>query len=1144
MTQRCLRVLARVLLVLAAVATTAGVSALSAQSTGKIQGYIRDAANQAPIVHAQVVIPGTSYSAVTDARGYYFIENVPAGTVSLRANFINYKPHELTGLRVSAGQTMIEDFALEASPIQLADITISAAKNPLVPHDIPSTKQVITGAGTAALPVDRIAQALALQPGVVQVSVCGTNLPCTPSISVRGGRTDQNATYIDGVPVQNGIHTGAAGSVGGAPTLTVATNGFEEASITTGASSASFGNAQSGIINISTRAGGNKFSGNIGYETGLLGLAYYGQGLNTFRGSFGGPIGKHLTFFLSGSLEGNNSQNGGNHAWLYPGYARVGLDTTFTVPNGGKAGTAAAVDSVAVNVYNYAVVEGGCTLPADSGGFVGAHNTAMAANYGATCHANQIYSDPSTNYFTTDKLTYSFGQGSRLSLSYIYSGNQNRCGTNGNCTSNAQILDGFTYGSVSNSNVATLNWNQTLIKQANHQLTLDAYISRQWNNGMTAPLTTGSEQGTRGSPAGFIMQKLQFQFGQTQYPVDSALMYNILTAAQNVRIGITDPKNTGQYGAVASYAGMPPDGVGYSAGGGGDGTNTLSYNHENRWIGIANLDFQADRYNRLKVGGQFTQYDILNYSAGSTGSGVFPLTWTFATCPTGQVGECGNLSGGGKPVAYNAYAEDRLDLGDVVLVAGLRYDYYWTKAWRWNEFPEISSRPGFLNSATGRPDSLFCPVGSTPSATAKCALIQDPSHNYVSPHMQVSFPVTETTNFRLSYAQNVQAPDFGLSYKAALYDVNYSGQNQRGTWGGDLDFGKTITFEFGARHAFSDDMVVDVAVYNNDNIANPSYGFQHPIDPISGQPTILYLVTNKDFGNTRGIDVRMDRRIGNYFNGSLTYSFQDSKNTGSDPSSYLGFFEPISGFTGDPPTTALTTALSRPHSLTALFNVSLPADWEKGSILGTLFKRTSMNVTARIASGQAYTRCDPLDPNSIGVTSGNPCGNLGAVGNFNADRLPMQKQFDMRLSRDFRVGKYAFTGYLDARNILNLQNITSVYAQTGTTSSGLVTAQRWSSDSSAFVQYGRGTLEYNAATGDITLPTTDAGCAKVINGTNSYAPACVYMRQSEQRFGDGNGVYSLAEQRAASDSKNAFNNSVWARNSGARTIRFGLEVNF
>ena len=90
--------------------------------------------------------------------------------------------------------------------------------------------------------------------------------------------------------------------------------------------------------------------------------------------------------------------------------------------------------------------------------------------------------------------------------------------------------------------------------------------------------------------------------------------------------------------------------------------------------------------------------------------------------------------------------------------------------------------------------------------------------------------------------------------------------------------------------------MLDVAVYNNDIVADPSFGFEHPIDPINQSPTILYLVTNKDFGNTRGIDVRLDRRIGNYFNGSLTYSFQDSKNTGTDPAAYLGFFEPLAGF--------------------------------------------------------------------------------------------------------------------------------------------------------------------------------------------------------------------------------------------------------
>ncbi len=1131
MTQRCLRVLARVLLILAAVATTTGVSALSAQSTGKIQGYIRDAATQQPIANATVIIPGTSYSATSDARGYYFIENVPAGTVSVRATYVGYKPHELAGLRVQGGQTMLEDFMLESSPITLNELVVTAAKNPLVPYDMVTTKQSITGDMVGKLPIDRIAQALALQPGIVQVGICGTNLPCNPLISVRGGRVDQNATYIDGVPVQNGIHTGQGtvngnSSVTGAPQLTVGPNGFEEASITTGASSASFGNAQGGIINIATKSGGNKFVGNIGGETGLFGLAYYGQGYNTFHASVSGPIGKHLTFFASAGVEGFNSTNGGNHGWLYPSYSRVSLDTTFTVANSPKAGTAAVVDSIAVNVYNYAVTQGGCDLPSSQGGFIGANNTAMAANYGVKCHANQAYAAPNTNYFTTDKLNFSFGQGSRLSLIYLFSGNQNR----------GVLADGSNVGNITGANVATLNWNQTLIKQANHQLTLDAYISRQWNNSITAPLTAASEQATRGSPGGFLLQKLKFRYDQTTYPVDSALIYHILTAAANNRIGITDPRNTAQYNGVASFAdqssrGQAPDGVGYSAGGGGGDDNRLAYNFENHWVGIANIDFQADRYNRLKVGGQFTKYDILNYGSSNTGAPVFPITY-----------ENGHLSAGGKPVAYNAYAEDRLDLGDVVLVAGMRYDYYWTKAWRWNNFPEISSRPGFT------PDSLFCPVGTTPSPTAKCALLQDPSHNYVSPHVQVSFPVTDKTNFRLSYAQNVQAPDFGLSYAASLFDYNVSGQNLRGRWGNDLDFGKTITFEFGARHAFSDDMVLDVAVYNNDIVANPSFGFEHPIDPATGQRNILYLVTNRDFGNTRGVDVRLDRRIGNYFNGSLSYSFQDSKNTGTDPFAYLGFFEPIAGFVGDPPTAALTTALSRPHSLTALFNFQLPADWEKGSILGTILKRTGFYVTARIASGQAYTRCDPADPGSIGVIAGQgqagSCGLLGAVTNFNAARLPMQKQFDLRLTKDFRIGRYQFTAAVDARNVLNLQNIATVYAQTGSISSGLASDLRYSTDSSTFVEYGKATNEYNKTTGAITLPTTIAGCAKVIASTNSYAAACYYMIRSEQRFGDGDGVYTLKEQRVASDSKNSFANSIWARNIGARTVRFGLEVNF
>ena len=201
-------------------------------------------------------------------------------------------------------------------------------------------------------------------------------------------------------------------------------------------------------------------------------------------------------------------------------------------------------------------------------------------------------------------------------------------------------------------------------------------------------------------------------------------------------------------------------------------------------------------------------------------------------------------------------------------------------------------------------------------------------------------------------------------------------------------------------------------------------------------------------------------------------------------------------------------------------------------------------VTARIASGAPYTRCDPTDQGSVGVRSGNPCGNLGAVNGFNASRLPTSKQFDMRLTKDFRVGKYAFTGYLDARNVFNLQNITTVYAQTGTPFSGRVTDQRWSNDSSVFSTYAKSVGELRATDLAVVLPTTIAGCGKVVAGTNSAAPQCFYYIRSEQRFGNGDGVYTLAEQRVASDAKNAAANSIWASNTGARTIRFGMEVNF
>jgi outer membrane receptor for ferrienterochelin and colicin len=1145
MKQSCVSAFARAArgFALAAVAFGFGAGSLLAQgTTGKLEGRVRDQAG-APIANAQVFIVGTAFTALTNPQGYYFINNVPAGTHNVRAAFIGYKSTQVDGVRVLAGQTGTTDIQLEQTAVQIQEITVVTQTQPLVPRDEVTTKQRVDGAVTTQLPVDRIDQALALQPGVVATegSYGRTQL------SIRGGRPDENATYVDGVPVQSGnrgnYSVSAASRVRIASAEGIAgTNSFEEASITTGSYSAEFGNAQSGIVSVVTRTGGTNYTGSVSYETDEPFGKGHSLGHNRVEGSFGGPIPgiNGLSFFAAGTLQGQQASGqdftvindantsasltnaDGFGAERAPAWVAAGVDTVVAVPSTINDPTA---DTTYVSIPRFALYRGNCD-DYSSAGAAGVSGPGAAAiqgirdNYGYSCQGIRLPASAQGFYSLSGKLNYSYGTGSRISFGALRSQTQ------------ARVYDHFAlYNSVDlegrrqRSTYLTLNWTQNLTRSTERALALETYLSYQRDQSFRGVLTPESEISTRDPFGGFLITGMDFRWDFDNFPINDDLIRNI--RANSGRRGPV-PFNDNNYNPIRNFRTNPYASIGSDQTllqrweeSGGPLANQGQYK-ERRWIVKSSLDWQFDRYNRIKLGGEYTNYDIANFLQPLTGQS-FSDAWL------------------GKPYRWNAFVEDRLDLGDVVVVGGVRYDRFHSKALRpfyvntagdTIAYPRISSMPGFDQN--------------NPTALMR----EDQPHDYFSPHVQVSFPVTDKTNFRFSYAHQVQTPDFGLVYGGINTDLSLTNPNQ--LYGTDLDFGRTITYEFGIRHAFSDDMVLDVALYNKDNLANPAGRIVPTFDPGTGNPSNeVAFVQNVDFGNTRGIDLRLDRRFGNLFNGTVSYSYQQAQSTGSDPlSTTAGRARLLGGLGGGrfgPPQAILPTDFSRPHTLAGALSLNFPDNWEQGSTAGSILENFSVFSTFRFSSGTPFTRCEAgtagTPSQSRDILSGGNCIGNQIEGTFSGSRLPMFKQLDMRFTKGFSLGSLGMTAYLDVRNILNFRNVLQVFTVTNNTSNQEDRDRFLARELADFADEATSNAVL-AADSSMVLSTPGVCANWVDTGSAPASPNCVYFIRAEQRFGNGDGVYTKGEQLSALDALYEWARGEHRFTGPPRRARIGVELNF
>ncbi len=228
---------------------------LWAGTTGKLTGKVTDGENGSPLAGVNVIVAGTSYGAATDASGAYLITNVPAGTYSLTASMIGYNTVTAQNVRVSADLSTRQDFALATTVLE-GEYVIVEATRPLIQQDITSSRTIKSGEMVLNMPVDNYIGAMATVAGAV---VEGGEL------HFRGGRAEEIVYLLDNTAIVNPL-TGKGDT--DIPTVAI-----EEIHAITGGFSAEYGNAQSGVVNVITKDGGDFFSGKIRYTTSDYGLS-------------------------------------------------------------------------------------------------------------------------------------------------------------------------------------------------------------------------------------------------------------------------------------------------------------------------------------------------------------------------------------------------------------------------------------------------------------------------------------------------------------------------------------------------------------------------------------------------------------------------------------------------------------------------------------------------------------------------------------------------------------------------------------------------------------------------------------------------------------------------------------------------------
>ncbi len=439
----------------------------------------------------------------------------------------------------------------------------------------------------------------------------------------------------------------------------------------------------------------------------------------------------------------------------------------------------------------------------------------------------------------------------------------------------------------------------------------------------------------------------------------------------------------------------------------------------------------------LKVGGELQMYTIRNYSFSN--EGAFALAGLLANPGTltreqifinravnnygydvfGTEIDDDSFQGPKKPMFAAFYVQDKIELDNLIINAGLRFDYIDVDNFQLYDptRPELTFNKSTGEVWTNADGSI---TGAGPNGNDP--LTEVPTFSSVSPRLGFSFPITDRTVFHAQYGKFVQQTrlrDIYQGYFATASNLGGGffipapvGFNVRPT--------RTTQYEVGFTQQVGDFASFDITGYYKDVIDQVVYQQQNTAD---NSPYGSYsILTNGDFATTKGIEIAFNMRRQARFLVSGSFSFQDAQGTGSFPNSNRGIVgAPLDGVTIFNP--QYVSPLEYNNDFKG--NINLDYRWGKNDG-GPILQELGLSALLTFNSGHPFTTGRGGDNLEGDARDRQP------VEPLNSSTTPWNWQIDLRIDKTVSLfEKLNMNVYIQVINLFDTRNIENVFLRTG-----------------------------------------------------------------------------------------------------------------